>query len=308
MQIIDLKCPREPREFNECALVLGNFDGVHRGHRALIDELKRLNATRSRRLPLGAFCFTQHPSHHLGHPVPQLCTNEEKLALLREAGLQFVAFADFPTLKDLPPENFVRDVLIQQLRCKLAVCGYNYTFGARGAGKAEDLVQWLGTQPDSAVSVVPPVTEGGLSVSSSLIRSMLERGHPEDATLLLGRPFTLKNTVTHGKHVGTKMGFPTANLFFPEGGLIPAYGVYAVTVRIGRHTYFGICNVGTRPTFDDGDAVTCEVFIFDFKGELYEKTLTVSFLHFLRAERAFPSQEALCAQITEDIERAKQYF
>lgn len=308
MEIIDLKFTDEPRQFEDCGLVLGNFDGVHRGHRALIDELKRLNANRGQRLPLGAFCFARHPSHYFGAPVPHLCTNEEKMALLREAGLQFVILCDFPTLRDLSPEDFVRDILIRQCHCRMAVCGYNYTFGAKGAGKAEDLARWLGSQPDCAVSIVPPVMDGDNVISSSAIRRMLEGGHPEDATRLLGRPFSLRGTVTDGRHVGNKMGYPTANVLFPRDGLIPAHGVYAVTVRVGRQLYLGISNVGTRPTFDDDDQVNCETFLFDFNGNLYGKTIQVSFLRFLRPERAFPSAEALYEQVKKDIQYAKQFF
>ena len=308
MQFIDLKYPDRPLAPMDCGLVLGNFDGVHRGHKALIEELKRLNASRRPRLPLGAFCFTEHPSHHFGHPVPRLCSNKEKMELFRRAGLQFVIFCDFPSYKDVSPEDFVIRTLIRDCHCQMAVCGYNYTFGAKGAGKAEDLAHWLGEHAGRTVSIVPPVTDGRITVSSSAIRDMLERGHPEDATRLLGHPFTLTGTVDDGKHVGRAMGFPTANLAFPDGGLIPAHGVYAVTVKIGRRSFFGISNVGTRPTFEDGEHVTCETFLFDFNGDLYGKTLEISFLRFLRAERAFPTVEALQEQIQKDILLAKEYL
>jgi riboflavin kinase/FMN adenylyltransferase len=138
---------------------------------------------------------------------------------------------------------------------------------------------------------------------------MLERGHPEDATRLLGHPFTLTGTVKHGKQVGREMSSPTANLSFPQQSVIPAFGVYAVTVKKGRRHYFGISNVGVRHTFsDDGEDVTCETFLFDFNGDLYGSELEISFLRFLRAERAFPSQEALAEQIRKDIDHAKEYF
>ncbi len=308
MQIIHLRTGEVYDGFSACGLVLGNFDGVHRGHQALIAELKRLNAKRSPRLPLAAFCFTKHPSAVLGSPVPQLIDNQKKMKLLREQGLQFIVLCDFAELRDLSPEDFVKDVLIGKLHCKIAVCGFNYTFGKGGAGRAEDLRAWLGTQPQCEVAVVPPVTDGQITVSSSAIRCMLERGHPEDATRLLGRPYTLCAVVKSGKQVGREMETPTANLFFPEGSVIPAHGVYAVMARVGRRTYKGICNVGTRPTFDDGEDVTCESFLFDFNGDLYKKELEISFLRFLRAERAFADRAALQAQIEKDVQRAKDYF
>ena len=309
MKIFELDYPNSEFPSMPCGLVLGNFDGVHRGHLALIDELKRLNKTRKHHLPLGALCFAEHPSKHFGKPVPMLCNNDEKVELFRKAGLQFVIFCDFAKLKDLSPEDFVAKILIKTCQCRLAVCGFNYSFGKKGAGTPDDLVRWLGSQANCAVSVVPPVTDAGRSVSSSSIRDMLERGHPEDATRLLGRPFTLTGKVQEGKQVGREMNTPTANLSFPPHGVIPAHGVYAVTVKVGRRAYYGISNVGVRPTFtDDGEHVTCETYLLDFNGDLYGKEITISFLRFLRAERAFPSKDALAAQIQKDIDHAKEYF
>jgi len=309
VRIFELNYPNEKFPSMPCGLVLGNFDGVHRGHLALIEELKRLNKQRRQHLPLGAFCFTKHPSGYFGKPAPLLCDNEQKIELFRRAGLQFVIFCDFAQLKDLSPEDFVAKVLIQTCQCRMAVCGFNYTFGKKGAGTPDDLVRWLGSQADSAVSVVPPITDAGKSISSSTIRDMLERGHPEDATRLLGRPFTLTGTVESGRQIGREMCTPTANLSFPPNSVIPAHGVYAVTAKVGRRTYLGVCNVGVRPTFtDDDEHVSCETYLFDFNGDLYGKQITISFLHFLRAERAFPSKEALAAQIQKDIDRAKEYL
>lgn len=308
MKIIDLKHPDEPFSLAECGLVLGNFDGVHRGHQALITELQRLQKETGAIVPLGALCFSEPPSHYFGHPVPQLTTNEEKMALFKRAGLRFVIFYDFPEIAALSPEEFVIKILIGECNCRLAVCGYNYTFGKGAKGTAEDLASWLGTQPRRAVSVIPPVTDGRHTVSSTLIREMLERGHPEDAARLMGHPYTLKGRVTSGKHVGRTLGFPTANLTFPEGLLVPAHGVYAVSVRTGNHTYYGIANVGIRPSFDDGDHVTCETFLFEFRGDLYDRELTVSFLHFLREEKQFSSPVALREQIHRDIKAAMDYF
>ncbi len=308
MELINLKKPGEKLLFAACGLVLGNFDGVHRGHRALIEELKRLNAARKAPLPLGAFCFRTPPSHELGDPVPQLTTTKEKLALLRRAGLQFVYLCDFPAVRNLSPEQFAKEILAWECRCQLAVCGFNYTFGKHGKGRAEDLARYLGTEPDTTVSIVPPVTDGRHTVSSTVIRSMLEQGHPEDATRLLGRPFMLTGTVERGRQVGRTLGFPTANLAFPPGALIPAHGVYAITARVGKRSYCGIANVGVRPTYELDERALCESFLFDFNGDLYGKQVQISFLHFLRAERAFPSEQALQAQIQNDITRALEYF
>ena len=309
MEIVNLKHPGDEFVWQECGLCLGNFDGVHIGHRALIDELKRLNAKREQRLPLGALCFSKPPSAYLSNnPAPQLVTNEEKFRLFREAGLQFVVLCDFAELKDLAPDDFVRDILIRDCRCRLAVCGFNYTYGAKGAGDTERLAATFGAAPDRTLSVVPPVTDGRVTVSSSVIRSMLLAGHPEDAARLLGRPYSIVGVVKSGRHIGRVMGFPTANISFPQGALVPAHGVYLSTVRIARRTYYAITNIGCRPTFEEKGEVNCETFLFDYNGDLYKKELRVSLLRFLREEKHFPSREALEAQIKADIAVANEYI
>lgn len=308
MKIVDLKHPERDFPLGDCGLCLGNFDGVHRGHRALIDTLKAENAKRKTRLPLGALLFSTPPCIALGNPVPQLTTLEEKLELLAEAGLRFAILLDFNELRHLDPDDFTRRILMEACHCRLAVCGFNYTYGAQGAGTPERLMATFGSQPNRTLCVVPPVLEGETPISSSTIRDMLERGHPEDATRLMGHPFFITGTVVNGRHVGTKMGFPTANLTFPKGGLVPARGVYASTIRIGKRTHIGISNVGTRPTFDDGDEINCETFIFDYNRKIYGQTIRVSLLHFLRAEQKFASQAELEHQIHEDIARAKEYL
>lgn len=292
-----------------CGLCLGHFDGVHVGHRALFDELKRQNAARACHLPLGVLCFTAPPTATLSKsPAPQLTTLNEKLALIAGAGLDFAVLYDFPTLKDMPPEAFIDDILIGECHAKMLVCGFNYSFGARGAGTPRDLLHRFGAGGKRAVFVMPPVTDGPYTVSSSLVRAMLQGGHPDDAARLLGRPYKLTATVTDGRKLGRTMGLPTANLTFGADALIPMHGVYAVTVRLGKQTYTGICNVGVRPTVNEGRDVNCEVFIFDFNGDLYGRRLTVSFLHFLREERKFEDLLDLEAQIRQDIVKAKALF
>ena len=197
IRIIDLNDPSKEVTSAPCGLVLGNFDGVHRGHLALIERLKSLNNDRAEPLTLGAFCFENHPFHYLGKSVSLLCSNEEKMALLKEAGLSFVIFGDFAALKDLSPEDFVRDFLSKRCDCRLAVCGFNYSFGAKGAGKAEDLKRLLEAEGDRTVSIVPPVTDGDRPISSTVIREMLKSGKTEDASRLLGRPFDRISTINN---------------------------------------------------------------------------------------------------------------
>ena len=310
MRVIQLNRKTVPLSLaNGCGLCLGHFDGVHIGHRALVDELRRLNAARGQKLPLGVLCFTTPPTATLSKsPTPQLTTLEEKLSLMGAAGLDFAVLYDFPAIKDMPPVQFIDDILIGECNAKMLVCGFNYSFGARGAGTPADLLKHFGSKSDHSLSVMPPVTDGPYTVSSSLIRAMLQGGHPDDAARLLGRPYSLSGTVKDGRRLGRTMGLPTANLTFPAGGLVPMHGVYAVTVKIGKRTYTGICNIGVRPTVNDGKDVNCETFIFDFKGDLYGRSLEVFFLRFLREEQKFKDLAALEAQIRCDIERAKKHF
>lgn len=197
IRIIDLKDPSKEAPSVPCGLVLGNFDGVHRGHLALIERLKSLNKNRTEPLRLGAFCFENHPFTYLGRPLSLLCNNEEKMALLKEAGLDFVIFGDFMSLKDMSPEDFVRDFLSKRCDCRLAVCGFNYSFGAKGAGKAEDLKRLLEAEDGRAVSIVPPVTDGDQPISSTIIREMLSSGKTEDASRLLGRTLDRMSAVNN---------------------------------------------------------------------------------------------------------------
>lgn len=309
MRIVDLKDREKKRSVTECGLCLGNFDGVHRGHRALIDELVSLRGKQAESLPLGALLFSKPPSLILApRPVPQLTTLEEKLNLLGEAGLDFAVLYDFEELKDLSPDDFVQRILIDECRCRMAVCGFNYSYGARGAGTPVTLAGTFGARHGHSLSIVGPVTDGDTPISSSAIRVLLQQGRPEDAARLLGRPFSLAGKVTNGKHVGGAMGFPTANIAFPQWGLVPMHGVYLSAVRIDGRDLYGISNVGVRPTFNDGEQINCETFVFDFDGDLYEKTIRVSLLRFLREERRFTSELALRDQILADVAQARAYL
>ena len=291
-----------------CGLCLGHFDGVHMGHRALVEALKKMNAERKEKLPLGIMCFTTPPTKTLDKtPTPQLSTLAQKLSLLRECGLDFAVLYDFPAIKSMSPDDFIRQVLIIDCNAKMLVCGFNYSFGARGAGTPADLERYFATQPGRSLHVQPPVTMGRYTVSSSLVRTMLQDGHADDATKLLGRPYSLKGRVETGKQLGRTLGLPTANLAFSTDMLVPKYGVYAVTVRIGNRTFEGICNVGVRPTTDNDSAeANCETFIFEFDGDLYGKEIEVFFLRHMREEKKFSTLADLQAQIKSDIHTAKE--
>jgi riboflavin kinase/FMN adenylyltransferase len=307
VRIVNLKNPNIEISLKDgCGLCLGHFDGVHIGHKALIAELKAMKKRHKLNVPLGVMCFSTPPTLTLDkNPTPQLTTLEEKLSLLKTAGLDFAVIYDFPAIKDMEPDEFIRRVLIMDCNTRLLVCGFNYSFGAKGAGKPELLEKHFASQPGCYFSVVPPVTVGPNTVSSTLIRKMLLGGHPDDAARLMGHAYTLSGTVEKGLQIGRTLDLPTANLAFPENVLVPLYGVYAVFVTVGKRTYKGICNVGLRPTVGKSHTPNCETFLFDFNGDIYDRNITVSFIKFIREEQKFNTLYDLQTQITRDIETAK---
>ena len=308
MRIVWLNDRHVPRDgIAACGLCLGHFDGVHIGHRALIAELQRQNRERATPLPLGVQLFSEPPTKYLDDPpTGQLTVLDEKLRLLGEAGLDFAAIYDFPAIRNMSPEDFVRQVLLEDCNAQMAVCGFNYSFGAKGVGRPADLSRLFADGKTRRLSVMDPIRLAGDTVSSSLIRTCLLEGKPEKAAMLLGRPHALRGTVSEGKHLGRTLGLPTANLAFASGALVPRHGVYAVRVHLDGKCYGGIANVGVRPTVEGDAAANSETFLFDFDGDLYGKTIKVELLRFLREEQKFPDLCALTDRIRKDIDLAKQ--
>lgn len=285
-------------------LCLGNFDGVHKAHQALFQEGLTLRNTVAPSAACGVFCFSEPPSHFLSEaPPPQLCSLEEKLTLLAACGMEYVFLADFPAVQDLSPEDFIQRILLEECHCVGAVCGFNYRFGARGTGTAEQLKAML----PAPVTVCPQVAEDGSPVSSTRIRRLLLDGNAENAARLLSRPYFFSAPVIHGKGLGHRWGIPTINQQIPPHRLIPRHGVYVTQCLVDGKRYTAVTNVGLRPTVDSNATVNCESFLLDFQGDLYEKTVQISFLKWIRPEIRFPSPEALQEQIRKDIQTARDF-
>lgn len=285
-------------------LCLGNFDGVHRAHRALLTEARALRDTTLPHAACGVFCFEGLSSDHLlKTPLPHLCTEEDRLEVFREMGMEFAILADFPSVKELPAEKFISSLLVGVLHCVATVCGFNYRFGSGGAGTPELLTAHFGAY----ARVLPPVTESDTPVSSTRIRSLLAAGEVETASRLLCHPYTFTSPVLHGKRLGRTIGIPTVNQSVPAGLLVPALGVYVTDCTVDGVTYRGVTNVGVHPTVDKDAPVNCETFLLDFSNEVYGKDVTLSFLHRLRPERRFRSLEELREQIQRDVEIARTW-
>ncbi len=291
-----------------CVLCLGNFDGVHLGHIALLEQAirqkKRLEAE-YHDIKCGVVTFTQ-PTHQVlsRTPLPRITDLEEKRLLFARHGIDILIALDFGAVKDMSARDFVRQILREQCNCKMAVCGFNFRFGAGGAGTQDTLISLM----DGNAVVVPPVVIDGTTVSSTVIRAAIAEGDMQRANSLLGRPFGLKSQVLHGRGVGNTLGFATINQHFQPNHIIPAKGVYASCCVVDGSPLPAVSNVGTHPTFGDGDEIVCETHILDFDGDLYGKTVTTQLHYFIRPERKFDSPEQLTAEVTQNIRTAKSYY
>lgn len=272
-----------------CVTALGYFDGGHVGHRALIGEAVR--ASRAVGLQSTVFSFPTLPTKE-GAPLMTLAS---RLTFFEEMGVDTVILAPFEEVRSLTAEAFVRDVLQKRLGTVRAVCGFNYRFGRGASGDGALLTRLL---PES--TVLPPTLYEDKPVSASRIRTALTEGRVEDAAAMLGAPYTVRGTVSHGKSVGRLLGFPTANIRVATA--LPRFGVYRTRVRIDGVPYEGLTDVGVRPTAEEAGEARIETFLRNFTGDLYGKTLDVSFLSFVREEKKFSSLEELTAQIARDLE------
>lgn len=284
------------------AAALGFFDGVHRGHAAILEETVRL--ARQLGLTAAAVSFSEHPrALTQGQAPPLLTTQKERRRLIGQSGIEDVFLLPFDrALCTMEPERFVREILLQRLGCRALVCGSNYRFGHCARGTPE-LLRDMGRLLGFSVRVVPPVMCLGQPVSSTRVRACVENGEMEQAAQLLGRSFSVSGTVVHGVRVGRTLGFPTVNLA-PEPGLVlPRRGVYAALVRIDGERLRAVTNVGVRPTFGGG-SVSIESHLLGFDREVYDRTAEVEFLRFLRPERAFASAQQLKEQIARDVQQA----
>ena len=280
-----LSLPDAPVAF-DTVVALGYFDGVHRGHMALLQETVRL----ARALGARPAVFTFSDGFKDKAP---LTDPGERLRLFEAAGIEVAFLVDFAAVRPLSPEEFVKNCLQFLCRAKSAVCGFNFRFGKGAVGTAEDL---LALFPEAAV--VPAVYEGGEVISSTRVRRLLGEGRVEDAALLLGRPYTVTGEVLHGKELGAILGFPTANM--KPKTLLPASAVYATAVKIDGKCFPAITDVGTRPTVEGQGELRMETHLPDFSGDLYGRSLSVAFLRRLREEKRFSSLEELKTQLEQD--------
>jgi riboflavin kinase/FMN adenylyltransferase len=293
-----------PRGWPSPAVTIGNFDGVHLGHQALIDSAARW--AEPERGHTVVLTLDPHPARLLdpARAPATLTTLDQKGELLAALGVDaFVVLPFTAALARRPPEEFVREVLVEALEAKRVVVGEDFRFGHQRRGDVTAL-EALGARLGFGVQSVAPVVHGGRPVSSSRVREALARGQVEEARGLLGRPFFIDGRVVEGERRGRTLGFPTANLETPNETL-PREGVYAARCRVPSGHWAGaVVNIGRRPTFG-GDTVSVEAHLIDFDADLYGIDLRTEFVEHLREERRFDGPEALVAQIRQDVWRAR---
>lgn len=293
----------------EKVIALGFFDGVHLGHAALlrrtVDEAARRGVTPA------VFTFDRPPKEVLtGTPCPLINSPEDRKDLVQRLfGIREVLMVPFDhEMMTTPWDDFVTNILVGRYHAVHLVAGHDHHFGHKNQGSPELLMEKC-RELGLGCDIIPKVEVGGITVSSTYIRRLVEMGQIERANRFLGHPHVLTGTVRHGRGLGSSRLFPTANLIIPPHVLVPSHGVYVTRATLEDGTsYAAVTNVGTRPTVNSGSDITVEACLLDFEGDLYGKTLRVEFFQHLRDEIRFDSLDALKAQIAADADTTRAYF
>ncbi|MBO5715401.1 MAG: bifunctional riboflavin kinase/FAD synthetase [Clostridia bacterium] len=305
MKFIDLKKRVEVAIISSpTVLCIGDFDGVHLGHRQLVASvLQKIKIIKNEypNIVGGAWFFDSNTYK----AAKEIYTIEEKLNVFADLGLDYAIIADFDEMKSLSPESFVRDVLQTGCGCIHAVCGENFRFGAKASGDSNFLKELM----HGNATIVPLMSvDGSTVISSTYIRELLASGDIFKANSLLGKPYTVCETVIHGKALGRKLGIPTINQNIQGKQFILKNGIYSTLCTVDGKKYFGVTNVGVRPTVDDDGHKNIETHIIDFNADCYGKKIKIEFLHRIRDEMKFESIDTLKEQIQKDIAATIYYF
>ena len=307
MDIIHFPDDSRPARWTQPVLALGNFDGLHRGHRKILDRLARVADERNATSVV--MTFDPHPPRVVrpDKAPPLLMTKPQKLEALQRAGVDGVAIVRFtPDLSRWDPETFVRTVLVDWLGVAEVWVGANFLFGHNRAGNFS-MLRALGGRYGFRTGQIDPVRYKDFVVSSTRIRRLISEGRVDEAGALLGHSYYLDGSVIRGDQRGRTIGFPTANLC-TDNELLPPYGVYATTTTIAGIVHPSVTNIGVRPTVDSSGRASVETHIFDMDRDLYGTSIRVGLVQRLRDERAFESVDLLRAQIAADCSRARVLF
>lgn len=288
------------------AVALGGFDAMHIGHQAIIQRV--VEKAKAEGLTSVVYLFRNQPRTVVtGSSVPQVYSLNKRLDLLESMGVDAVVAEWFtPQYQTVSPEAFVSRYVKERLDARYLAVGFNYRFGSRGAGDTHMLCQ-LAAEHGIEVEVAPAVEVGGVAVSSSRIRELIQSGQVSLAAKCLGRPFTFTGSVVSGNQVGRTMGFPTANVACRFDTLLPKFGVYLTKTKVDGGWVPSITNLGARPTVTDATP-WLETHLLEFDGDLYEKEIEIAFFDYLREIKEFISLDVLAGQLDNDKQRAKEYF
>lgn len=292
----------------QCGVGLGNFDGLHIGHMALLNTL--IHESRMSGLSPAVFTFTKHPDHILRKDLyqPLITSLQHKTEILSRLDLDWLCLEEFDeAFSRLTAEAFVERILLEKLHARLVAVGFNYRFGYLGKGDT-DLLRRMGERKGFRVIVVPPVRVNAEIVSSTLIRTYIQKGNMERVFQLLGRHFSIPGRVADGRRIGRELGFPTANLYPEPDMVIPAFGVYITRTQVGLVWHDSVTSIGLAPTVRDDGSFSIESHLLGYRGDLYGQNIEVSFISRIRGEKKFDSRESLMRQIENDIAKTRRYF
>jgi riboflavin kinase/FMN adenylyltransferase len=290
------------------AVGLGNFDGLHVGHIALVNTL--ISEARINCLESVIYTFTKHPENIIRKKLftPLLTTVGKRIELLGETQLNYLYFDEFDEeYSRMKPEDFIREILLERLGAGIVAAGFNYRFGYMGQGDAE-MLREFGKKYDFGVTIIPPVKINKEVVSSTAIRTYVAKGDMESVFRLLGRHYSITGEVKDGMKRGRRIGFPTANLQPEDYLILPYNGVYITKTLYNGNFYNSLTSVGNNPTFGDTSSINVETHILDFCDDIYKSSIEVFFLKKLRNEKRFRSAAELSDQISRDIQDAREYF
>lgn len=292
--------------FHGAAVAIGKFDGLHLGHRKIVDELLR---GRKENLTTVVFTFDPSPmSFFSGRRIAELATRDEKRRLFEAQGVDVLI--EFPLTAETaatPPKTFVEKILVNAIGAKKIVAGRDVTFGDRGMGDYR-LLETMGEQCGYETVLIDKLLYKGKEISSTYVRDEIAMGHMEQAKELLGRAYSVSGVVEYGKQLGRTIGVPTVNIVPEEGKLLPPNGVYYSDVLLEGRTYHGMTNIGVKPTVKGDGVLNVETYLYDYDGDAYGAFIEVALLSFKRSEMKFASVDDLKRQMREDIRAGAEFF
>lgn len=289
----------------ETAVALGNFDGIHLGHKKLIDTM--IEISKKMKIIPSVFTFDcDFNEFKLGNKYNYLFSEKQKELILKDLGVELLYKIKFcQEIKSMTPEEFIKEIIIKQMNAKLIVVGFNFKFGYRAQGDVS-VLQELSKKYDFKLEIISPIIKDDNIISSTLIRDYIVSGQINQANKMLGRNYSILGEVIRGKGRGSNLGFATANLKCDANYVSPKYGVYRTTVIYNNKEYKSITNVGSNPTFNDV-GFSIESHILDFSKSIYGERIEIIFEDFLREEQKFESIEMLVEQVNNDIEKVKRW-